>query len=152
MQLGFEFHHSKPDSVTMTRWLPEGEASTLPIYATHNIGMRGDVCPWLDCAAIGWILFDRRWWFRHQWQKRGTACAGEMASGDEDRSLETAWGCSWPRYNNVCIYVCVCVDVYSCIVCMCNLNIVVLRRCTIVLVVLDCCMVLYVIKIADLTM
>ena len=37
-KLGFEFHHTKPDLVTMTCWLPDKEASTLPIFATHNIG------------------------------------------------------------------------------------------------------------------
>ena len=37
-KLGFEFHHAHSDYVMMTQWLPVNEESTLPLYATHNIG------------------------------------------------------------------------------------------------------------------
>ena len=37
-KLGFKFHHAHSDYVMMTQWLPVNEESTLPLYATHNIG------------------------------------------------------------------------------------------------------------------
>ena len=37
-KLGFEFHHARSDYIMMTQWLPVNEESTLPLYATHNIG------------------------------------------------------------------------------------------------------------------
>lgn len=37
-KLGFEFHHAHSGYVMMTQWLPVNEESTLPLYATHNIG------------------------------------------------------------------------------------------------------------------
>ena len=38
LKLGFEFHHAQSDYVMMTKWLPTHEESTIPLYATHNIG------------------------------------------------------------------------------------------------------------------
>lgn len=43
LKLGFKYHHAKPEHVMMCQWLPESEESTLPIYATHNIGVAGFV-------------------------------------------------------------------------------------------------------------
>ena len=41
IKLGFDFHHAKSDYVMMTKWLPTHEESTIPLYATHNIGKNG---------------------------------------------------------------------------------------------------------------
>ena len=38
LKLGFEYHHAQSDYVMMTVWLPAHEESTIPLYATHNIG------------------------------------------------------------------------------------------------------------------
>lgn len=43
-KLGFEFHHTQPGYVMMTKWLPSEEPSTLPAYATHYIGMATLYC------------------------------------------------------------------------------------------------------------
>ena len=43
-KLGFEFHHTQPGYIMMTKWLPSEEPSTLPTYATHYIGMATLCC------------------------------------------------------------------------------------------------------------
>lgn len=38
MKLGFKFHHTHPDHVMMTKWLPTTEPNNLPNFANHYIG------------------------------------------------------------------------------------------------------------------
>ena len=38
MKLGFQFHHTYPDHLMMTKWLPESEPNNLPEFANHYIG------------------------------------------------------------------------------------------------------------------
>lgn len=40
---GFVYHHAQKDFVMMTRWLPEGELNTLPLYAHTHVGVGGIV-------------------------------------------------------------------------------------------------------------
>lgn len=40
-EAGFKFHHAKEDYVMMTKWLPEGEESKLPGFASHYVGVGG---------------------------------------------------------------------------------------------------------------
>jgi hypothetical protein len=37
----FDFHHAKNDYVMLTRWINEDEASKLPLYASHYVGVGG---------------------------------------------------------------------------------------------------------------
>lgn len=43
INLGFEFHHTKPKELVMSKWLIEGEKSRLPHFTTHFAGV-GGVC------------------------------------------------------------------------------------------------------------
>lgn len=38
---GFEFHHTKPDHIMLTKWLPKTDPNKLPGYASHYIGVGG---------------------------------------------------------------------------------------------------------------
>lgn len=40
---GFEYHHTKPNELVLSKWLLEGEESRLPKYTTHFAGV-GGVC------------------------------------------------------------------------------------------------------------
>ena len=38
---GFKFHHAKDHYVMMTKWLLDKEPSTMPLYASHYVGVGG---------------------------------------------------------------------------------------------------------------
>ncbi|CAG5136387.1 unnamed protein product [Candidula unifasciata] len=42
-ELGFDFHHAKPGSVCLTKWLPEDIPNHIPGYANHFLGVGGFV-------------------------------------------------------------------------------------------------------------
>eukprot|EP00897_Mesotaenium_endlicherianum_P009414 jgi/Mesen1/8500/ME000480S07863 len=59
IQAGFEYHHAERSHVMLTRWLPPGTPSTLPLGASHQVGIgafvlndQRQVRPhcWLFCA------------------------------------------------------------------------------------------------------
>ena len=41
LDLGFKFHHTTQDSITLTKWLNKERPSPLPHYASHTIGVGG---------------------------------------------------------------------------------------------------------------
>ncbi|BFZ18544.1 hypothetical protein BsWGS_21583 [Bradybaena similaris] len=41
--LGFDFHHAKPGSVCLTKWMPEDIPNHIPGYANHFLGVGGFV-------------------------------------------------------------------------------------------------------------
>lgn len=43
VQLGFVFHHAKPDYLMLTTWLPLDEVNKLPNFASHYVGIGGFV-------------------------------------------------------------------------------------------------------------
>ncbi|XP_014675178.1 PREDICTED: nucleoside diphosphate-linked moiety X motif 6-like [Priapulus caudatus] len=40
---GFQFHHAEEKTAMLCQWLPVDVSSTLPIYATHQVGVAGCV-------------------------------------------------------------------------------------------------------------
>jgi Nudix hydrolase domain len=43
VDLGFQYHHTSPSELVLSKWLVEGERSRLPNYTTHYAGV-GGVC------------------------------------------------------------------------------------------------------------
>lgn len=43
IELGFQFHHCMPDSVTLTQWVHQTQENTLPLRPHHQIGVGGFV-------------------------------------------------------------------------------------------------------------
>ena len=41
---GFTLHHAKGEVIVMSRWLHENRPNKLPHYASHQVGVCGELC------------------------------------------------------------------------------------------------------------